>query len=821
VNDYWTTSEVYKSTDAGSTFPTKITNFNTHPVYLRLAVTPANPSLLGILCQNQNSYGVGPHQVFMYNNSNNTLTQKASVTIGGADIFFISPSNANILYAGNTAVLRSDDGGNTWNAKTAATLGTSLPQIHVDQHFVASNPLDAGYTYFCNDGGLWKGRESDNTWTNLSNGLLITQFYRIANSQSNVKRLIGGTQDNGGRKRLNDGSWAPTSGGDACEVAVDQSNDNIIYSSYPGGTIYRSTDYWTTDVDYNITNNISPVPSGDWVTPFALDPSNNATIVAGFDDVYRSTNRGTNWIKISTGLTTDPNIKLRTIAVAPSNSNVIYASYNNTLCKTSNLGGTWTKSTVQVSSGVTSGNNITSIAVSYSDPNKVYVTVSGYTSGDKVYIYNNTTNTWTNISGTLPNVPVNCIILQKNTTQDLYIGTDAGVYYRSTSATDWTHYGTGLPNTQVSDLEIYYAGSALRAGTFGRGIWETTLSTPGNTPPSITLSISPTSYTAPANITLSATATDSDGTISKVEFYRGGTTLIGTSTSTSSPYKFSWTGVAAGTYSVTAKAYDNLGATTISSVVTVTVTNSTNNPPSVSLNISPTSYTAPANITLSAPATDTDGTISKVEFYRGGTTLIGTSSSTVSPYTFSWTGVAAGTYSVTAKAYDNLGATTTSSAVSVTVNPSTTCTAPVWNATTVYTAGNLVQYSGIKYQAAFWTQNQRPDLNNGPSGSGQPWISLGTCTSKIASLAETMQDVLVAPNPVDVNLSINFNLIEANEVDIYIIDQLGKRVQNVYQGSMAEGDYHYDVNTSSLVPGIYSVVLQGVNGEKLIRFVKK
>jgi chitinase len=193
----------------------------------------------------------------------------------------------------------------------------------------------------------------------------------------------------------------------------------------------------------------------------------------------------------------------------------------------------------------------------------------------------------------------------------------------------------------------------------------------------------------------------------------------------------------------------------------------------------------------------------------------------VSPYTFSWTGVAAGTYSVTAKAYDNLGATTTSSAVSVTVNPSTTCTAPVWSATTVYTAGNLVQYSGIKYQAAFWTQNQRPDLNNGPSGSGQPWISLGTCTSKIASLAETMQDVLVAPNPVDVNLSINFNLIEANEVDIYIIDQLGKRVQNVYQGSMAEGDYHYDVNTSSLVPGIYSVVLQGVNGEKSIRFVKK
>ena len=94
---------------------------------------------------------------------------------------------------------------------------------------------------------------------------------------------------------------------------------------------------------------------------------------------------------------------------------------------------------------------------------------------------------------------------------------------------------------------------------------------------------------------------------------------------------------------------------------------STNAPPTVSLT-SPTNgatFTAPANITLTANAADSDGTIAKVEFY-GGTTLIGTD--TTAPYSFAWSNVAAGTYTLTAKAFDNAGLSTTSSAVSITVN---------------------------------------------------------------------------------------------------------------------------------------------------------
>ena len=202
-----------------------------------------------------------------------------------------------------------------------------------------------------------------------------------------------------------------------------------------------------------------------------------------------------------------------------------------------------------------------------------------------------------------------------------------------------------------------------------------------NAPPtvSITSPANNATFSAPANITINATATDSDGTISKVEFYQG-TTLL--NTDTASPYSYTWPSVGAGTYSLTAKAYDNNNAVTTSSAITVSVGNA---PPTVSIT-SPANnavFTAPATITINATASDPDGTISKVEFYQG-TTLLNTD--TASPYSYTWPSVGAGTYSLTAKATDNSNAVTTSSAITVIVNapPTVSITSPANN--TVFTA---------------------------------------------------------------------------------------------------------------------------------------
>ena len=188
-------------------------------------------------------------------------------------------------------------------------------------------------------------------------------------------------------------------------------------------------------------------------------------------------------------------------------------------------------------------------------------------------------------------------------------------------------------------------------------------------------------YAAPASFTLSATASDPDGTIAKVELYSGSTLAA---TFTTAPYSLSASSVPAGTYSFTAVAYDNTGAKVTSAPCTITVgTTSGNKPPTVSLTAPAggATYTAPASIALTASAADSDGTISKVEFYRG-TTLLGTD--TTAPYSVSSGSLAAGTYSLTAVAYDNAGAKTTSAAVSITVGTTTTTapTAVVFHAST-------------------------------------------------------------------------------------------------------------------------------------------
>jgi hypothetical protein len=183
-----------------------------------------------------------------------------------------------------------------------------------------------------------------------------------------------------------------------------------------------------------------------------------------------------------------------------------------------------------------------------------------------------------------------------------------------------------------------------------------------NTPPVVSIT-APAVINTPASFNLQATATDADGNLSKVEFYQG-TTLLGEDTS--SPYSWPLSDVTWGTYAYTAKAYDALGAVVTSNAVNVVV----NQPPTVSLAASSVNggYSAPADILLTATPGDVDGTISKVEFYSGSqTTPIYTR--TVLPYTYTVVGAPAGTYTYTAKVYDNRSAVATSDAVNVTVSP--------------------------------------------------------------------------------------------------------------------------------------------------------
>jgi len=243
--------------------------------------------------------------------------------------------------------------------------------------------------------------------------------------------------------------------------------------------------------------------------------------------------------------------------------------------------------------------------------------------------------------------------------------------YQSVDGKSWTLIGSDtIP--MASTVYVGLAVTSHNTSTATQVVADslTVTSAAQNQQPTITLTApaSAAGFTAPADIAISASASDPENRMDRVEFYNG-TTRIGTASA--APYAMTWTGVAAGTYSIQAMAFDLDGGSATSNVSTVTVNTAANKPPAVSLTAptSTTVITAPSTVTISAAASDPEGRMSKVEFYAGST-LVGTATS--SPYSASWAVSAAGSYVLKAIAYDRDGGQTTSSSVTVTVGAAST-----------------------------------------------------------------------------------------------------------------------------------------------------
>ncbi len=195
---------------------------------------------------------------------------------------------------------------------------------------------------------------------------------------------------------------------------------------------------------------------------------------------------------------------------------------------------------------------------------------------------------------------------------------------RSSDGVTWATISTmtlSAPTLYVGLAVASATVSTLATGVFDNVVVEVPAT--NNQAPTVTMTAPAIGapFSAPASIDLAATASDTDGTIAQVTFFNGATPLT---TDTSAPYSFTWNGVAAGTYSLTAVAQDNAGATTTSAARSVTVTTPLPNPPPVVTLTGPANgavYTAPASIPITADASDTNGTVTVVEFYNGATMI--------------------------------------------------------------------------------------------------------------------------------------------------------------------------------------------------------
>ena len=464
-------TSIYKSTDNGINWSQSGNGLPSTNSVVRacVSVTPDNPSVVYALFGGNNNGFYGVYKSIdegqnwtQQSNSPNLLgwSTTGSDSDGQAwyDLAFaVDPNDEKILFVGGVNCWSSTDDGQNWSLNTHWTGSGGADYMHADEHMLKYNPLN-NYIYSGNDGGLYVSTDNGNNWTDISDGLQITQFYSLGVSQTVQDMVITGAQDNG--TFLKDGNtWDAVIGGDGMECIIDYTNSNVMYGELYYGNIRKST---------NGGNSFSTISTGNgaWETPYILDRNDPNIIYVGYDELEKSSDGGNSWNTITNNETNGG--KIDEIAVSKSNPAVLYFSDGPNLYTTTDGGTSWNN----ISNGLPY-KTIKYIAIHPADPDKVWVTFSGYTSGEKVYKSTNGGSSWQNISGTLPNIPINTIVLDETSNlETLYIGTDLGVFTTDSTISDWSGFNNNsLPNVIVSELEIQYQSNKLMASTYGRGLW--------------------------------------------------------------------------------------------------------------------------------------------------------------------------------------------------------------------------------------------------------------------------------------------------------------------------------------------------------------
>ncbi len=432
-------------------------------------ISKSNPDILYAIYADKTGYFKG---IYKTQNGGTSWTQAddGSIEYQSYGWWFgrikVDPVNPDIAYAIAFTLYKTTNGGNSWS-------NNSGYNVHVDQHALYIHPENNNFLVLGNDGGLYISQNGGSSWTK-KNTLPITQFYTSEIDNQCPERLYGGTQDNGTNRTMtgNFGDWSSIYGGDGFYVLVDPLDNNYVYAESQYGGFGRSTNGGSSFT--GATNGISYSDRNNWNTPVVFDPTNPQILYFGTNKVYKSTNRAVSWTAISGDLSNGPgggNLTfgtVTTLAVSPVNTDIVYAGTDdgNVWVKQD---GNWTKISDELPVRW-----VTRVAADPYDENTAYVTISGYRYNEYLpHIFRTTDlgNSWTDISGNLPEVPVNDIIIDPEYDSVLYIATDAGAFYTKDLGVNWDVMGTNLPNVVICDFTLHNDTRKLIAATYGRSMY--------------------------------------------------------------------------------------------------------------------------------------------------------------------------------------------------------------------------------------------------------------------------------------------------------------------------------------------------------------
>jgi len=478
---------ILRSTDAGLNWDTVHQIYN--GIRVELAVSPDEPNWVYAVVANNDG---GLRGVYRSTNSGASFYLQLNGTIDGNNLLVgcnptgdggqgnfdlvisINPQDAENMSVGGVDLYRSDDAGLNFSLLTDGYNRCSgiNHNVHVDHHWLEYQP-GTNRLFACSDGGIYYSTNNGGSFTNISGGLVINQPYRIGCSQQSYDEIIMGQQDNG-TVLWNDNAIDFVGGGDGTDCLINPLDANNQYEANNGNDVIFTLNHWATTHAFNTPGDFNE----SWFKPIVLLPPD--TVFFGGHDLWKSTDKGLNMTRI---LDLSDTVSLNRIAIAPSNSNIIFLLNNDHLFRTTNGGNSWT-----ILNGTLpfSMDKIITIEIKENDPDVIWICLNDWADGQSIYKSENCGESWSNISEGLPDTPW-CDIIQNDLQtnyEELYTCGFFGTYVKLGN-NPWIPFNNGLPHVISFDMDIYYDGpnSKIRTGTHGRGVWESDLFSIDNSQP--------------------------------------------------------------------------------------------------------------------------------------------------------------------------------------------------------------------------------------------------------------------------------------------------------------------------------------------------
>lgn len=401
----------------------------------------------------------------------------------------VSPVDVDEVWVGGKILWKSVDGGriwrvaSSWDQRDSAYLYRSIHPDIQDLDYTELGLLAS------TDGGVYMKIKHHDLWSDLSEGLDVTQVYSLCGQRRDAEIFYLGAQDNGTNKVSQKTATQILANyvvGDAMVCLVHPENPDILYASGQKGRIMKSTDGGQEFVSINPPNSYN-YGNVSWVTPFAMSPDDPNTIYGCWNSAWVTHDAGSTWTELPAEGFTPNQTGCVAIAATPASKDkpaYIYVAKEGAVLRGTETGTSWEDITTNLFTVEPPGNSTTKIsdlAVNPFDPDEIWVTSLGHIARRKVFrgsTGKDGTYSWENVSGLLPNINARAV-LYSDEEKGLYVGMDCGVYFRDEKMPDWIDFDKGLKGQLVTDLIIQHDQSrdldVIRAGTFSWGVWESPL----------------------------------------------------------------------------------------------------------------------------------------------------------------------------------------------------------------------------------------------------------------------------------------------------------------------------------------------------------